>query len=133
MLRAGHLVASSGDGHDSLLLLDWRGCPPDPTTFPALVPKDNQVLSALFKAFRFPTSPVLRFSIILTICETVCQPVSIPFVCFEEVVRLLPRKRYYTVCLRRRIAETVSLRGAERNEPPPKKSTSSKRYLFSLR
>ncbi|XP_065225772.1 uncharacterized protein LOC135849316 [Planococcus citri] len=75
ILRAGHLIASSGDGgSESYLLLDWRGCPPDPGTFPALTPRGPQVLYALFKAFRFPSSPVLRFSIIITICDTVCQP-----------------------------------------------------------
>jgi len=75
MLRAGHLVASSGDGRDSFLLLDWRGCPPDPSTFPALTPKGSTVLSAIFKAFRFPSSPILKFSLILTICDGICQPV----------------------------------------------------------
>lgn len=74
MLRAGHLIASSGDGRDSLLLLDWRGCPPDPSTFPALTPKSPTVLSAVFKAFRFPSSPILKVSLILTICEGICQP-----------------------------------------------------------
>lgn len=78
VLRAGHLVASSGDERDSLLLLDWRGCPPDPSTFPALVSRDPHTLSALFKAFRFPSSPILKFSLILTICEGICQPVSKP-------------------------------------------------------
>ncbi len=75
MLRAGHLVASSGDGYDSLLLLDWRGCPPDPSTFPALTPQGSNMLSAVFKAFRFPSSSVLNFSLILTLCNGVCQPV----------------------------------------------------------
>lgn len=74
VLRAGHLVASSGDGRESLLLLDWRGCPPDATTFPAITPKDDHTLSAIFKAFRFPSSPILRFSLILTICDAICQP-----------------------------------------------------------
>lgn len=78
VLRAGHLVASSGDERDSLLLLDERGCPPDPSTFPALVSRDPNTLSALFKAFRFPSSPILKFSLILTICERICQPVSEP-------------------------------------------------------
>ncbi|XKL62628.1 hypothetical protein PGB90_002461 [Kerria lacca] len=74
VLRAGHLVASSGDERDSLLLLDWRGCPPDPSTFPALTAKAPNVLSAVFKAFRFPSSPILKFSLILTICDDICQP-----------------------------------------------------------
>uniref|UniRef100_A0A8D9F324 ZP domain-containing protein n=1 Tax=Cacopsylla melanoneura TaxID=428564 RepID=A0A8D9F324_9HEMI len=79
MVRAGHLVASSGDGRDSLLLLDYRGCPPDPRTFPALTPHPDpgvNALSAIFKAFRFPSSPILRFSLVLTFCETVCQPID---------------------------------------------------------
>ncbi|KAI5754565.1 hypothetical protein M8J77_009596 [Diaphorina citri] len=79
MVRAGHLVASSGDGRDSLLLLDYRGCPPDVRTFPALTPHPDpgvNALSAIFKAFRFPSSPILRFSLVLTFCETVCQPID---------------------------------------------------------
>ncbi|XP_050436193.1 uncharacterized protein LOC126842972 [Adelges cooleyi] len=74
-LRAGHLVASSGDGLDSLLLLDWRGCPPEPATFPVLdfMPPNSMV--ARFKAFRFPSSPVLRFSLMLMFCDQdFCKP-----------------------------------------------------------
>ncbi|XP_075211258.1 uncharacterized protein LOC142318737 isoform X2 [Lycorma delicatula] len=74
MIRAGHLVASSGTGQDSILLLDLRGCPPDPSIFPALVPAGDHSLTATFKAFRFPASPILRFSLVLTFCETTCQP-----------------------------------------------------------
>ncbi|XP_050532946.1 uncharacterized protein LOC126900950 [Daktulosphaira vitifoliae] len=74
-LRAGHLVASSGDGLDSLLLLDWRGCPPEPATFPVLEFMPPNSMVARFKAFRFPSSPILRFSIMLTFCEQdICQP-----------------------------------------------------------
>lgn len=76
MLRAGHLIASSGSGQDSLLLLDLRGCPPDPTTFPALTPDGPRILIARFRAFKFPDSPIIRFSIVLTFCQTICQPVS---------------------------------------------------------
>nr|XP_018908189.1 PREDICTED: uncharacterized protein LOC109037821 [Bemisia tabaci] len=75
VLKAGHLVASSGDARDSLLLLDWRGCPPEPQTFPALTPEGPNSLVAVFKAFRFPSSPILRFSLVLTPCEKNCQPV----------------------------------------------------------
>lgn len=75
MIRAGHLVASSGTGQDSILLLDWRGCPPDSSVFPALVPAGDHSLTATFKAFRFPASPILRFSLVLTFCEAICQPV----------------------------------------------------------
>lgn len=80
MVRAGHLVASSGDGRYTTVLLDHRGCPPDPLIFPALTPHPDpgvNALSAVFKAFRFPSSPILRFSLVLTFCETACVPVSI--------------------------------------------------------
>lgn len=77
-LRAGHLVASSGDGLDSLLLLDWRGCPPEPSTFPVLNLMAPNSMVARFKAFRFPSSPVLRFSLMMMFCDQPCKPVSIP-------------------------------------------------------
>lgn len=76
-LRAGHLVASSGDGLDSLLLLDWRGCPPEPSTFPVLHLSPPNSMVARFKAFRFPSSPVLRFSLMMMFCDLSCKPVSI--------------------------------------------------------
>lgn len=75
-LRAGHLVASSGDGLDSLLLLDWRGCPPEPSTFPILNLTPPNSMTARFKAFRFPSSPVLRFSLMMMFCDQPCKPVS---------------------------------------------------------
>lgn len=75
-LRAGHLIASSGDGLDSLLLLDWRGCPPEPTTFPVLNLTPPNSMVARFKAFRFPSSPVLRFSLMMMFCDQLCKPVS---------------------------------------------------------
>ncbi|VVC31381.1 Hypothetical protein CINCED_3A009457 [Cinara cedri] len=73
-LRAGHLVASSGDGLDSLLLLDWRGCPPEPSTFPVLNISPPNSMVAKFKAFRFPSSPVLRFSLMMMFCDQQCKP-----------------------------------------------------------
>ncbi|XP_003245794.1 uncharacterized protein LOC100573637 [Acyrthosiphon pisum] len=73
-LRAGHLIASSGDGLDSLLLLDWRGCPPEPSTFPVLNLTPPNSMVARFKAFRFPSSPVLRFSLMMMFCDQLCKP-----------------------------------------------------------
>ncbi|XP_039281008.1 uncharacterized protein LOC111048518 isoform X2 [Nilaparvata lugens] len=89
MIRAGHLVASSGTGQDSILLLDWRGCPPDTSVFPALVPAGDHALAATFRAFRFPASPILRFSLVLTFCENVCQPTE----CGNRVVSYGRRRR----------------------------------------
>ncbi|XP_073977089.1 uncharacterized protein isoform X2 [Rhodnius prolixus] len=74
MVRAGHLIASSGSHMDSLLLLDLRGCPPDLQAFPGLVPVNNTRLAAPFRAFRFPSSPILTLSIVLTLCSVQCQP-----------------------------------------------------------
>ncbi|RZF38710.1 hypothetical protein LSTR_LSTR013700 [Laodelphax striatellus] len=89
MIRAGHLVASSGSGQDSILLLDWRGCPPDTAVFPALVPAGAHALLATFRAFRFPASPILRFSLVLTFCDNVCQPTE----CGNRVTSYGRRKR----------------------------------------
>lgn len=85
-LRAGHLVASSGDGLDSLLLLDWRGCPPEPSTFPILNLTPPNSMTARFKAFRFPSSPILRFSLMMMFCDQPCKPVSINYNLFLSLI-----------------------------------------------
>ncbi|KAK9500119.1 hypothetical protein O3M35_001443 [Rhynocoris fuscipes] len=89
MVRAGHLIASSGSHMDSLLLLDFRGCPPDLQAFPGLVPINETRLAANFRAFRFPSSPILTLSIVLTICSTQCQPTD----CGNGVISYGRRRR----------------------------------------
>ncbi|KAL1116510.1 hypothetical protein AAG570_004982 [Ranatra chinensis] len=88
MVIVGHLIASSGSGEDSsILLLDGRGCPRD--VFPPLTPLDQQTLVANFKAFRFPSSPMMTFSAVVTLCSQVCQPTD----CGNNVVSYGKRRR----------------------------------------
>lgn len=77
-VRATHLVASSADGQDSYLLLDSRGCPPDPHTFPGLQPvtPGARSLAATFRAFKFPSSALVRFGLKVQFCRGGCAPVN---------------------------------------------------------
>ncbi|XP_063230365.1 uncharacterized protein LOC134535230 [Bacillus rossius redtenbacheri] len=75
-IKAAHLVATSDDGSDSYLLLDERGCPPDPLTFPAFVraaPRSRSLV-ANFRAFKFPRSFVVRFNVMVRFCPGACEP-----------------------------------------------------------
>lgn len=76
---SGHLVATSFDGTESYLLLDTNGCPPDPQTFPALLKEspNSKSLVANFRAFKFPRSPIVRFTVMVHFCVGTCQPVSL--------------------------------------------------------
>ncbi|CAH2234402.1 jg21206 [Pararge aegeria aegeria] len=77
-IEAYHLVASSRLGDSSVLLLDSRGCPTGQVDFPSFTRTrlgGTQRLSAKFKAFRFPTSHVVRFAIMVRFCEEKCQPI----------------------------------------------------------
>ncbi|XP_046962414.1 uncharacterized protein LOC124531889 isoform X1 [Vanessa cardui] len=74
-IEAYHLVASSRLGDSSVLLLDSRGCPTGQVDFPSFTRSrvgGMQRLSAQFKAFRFPTSQVVRFSIMVRFCDGKC-------------------------------------------------------------
>ncbi|XP_045533300.1 uncharacterized protein LOC123720644 [Pieris brassicae] len=78
-IEAYHLVASSRLGDSSVLLLDSRGCPTGQVDFPAFTRTfegTTQRLSAKFKAFRFPNSHVIRFSIMVRFCELKCARVN---------------------------------------------------------
>ncbi|BET00102.1 Zona pellucida-like domain [Nesidiocoris tenuis] len=74
LVRAHHLVASSGDARESLFLLDPSGCPPNPTIFPGLVATSNTTLDGRFVTFRFPSSPLLNLGVMLTFSSTPLQP-----------------------------------------------------------
>ncbi|CAH0407020.1 unnamed protein product [Chilo suppressalis] len=78
-IEAYHLVASSRLGDSSVLLLDSRGCPTGQVDFPSFSRTKlggTQRLSARFKAFRFPTSHVVRFALMVRFCEGQCAPVN---------------------------------------------------------
>ncbi|CAG9785537.1 unnamed protein product [Diatraea saccharalis] len=78
-IEAYHLVASSRLGDSSVLLLDSRGCPTGQVDFPSFSRTrlgGTQRLSARFKAFRFPTSHVVRFAIMVRFCEGKCAQIN---------------------------------------------------------
>ncbi|XP_050561881.1 uncharacterized protein LOC118265449 isoform X1 [Spodoptera frugiperda] len=78
-IKPYHLVASSRLGDSSVLLLDSRGCPTGQVDFPAFSRSwvgDIQRLSARFKAFRFPTSHIVRFAIMVRFCDQKCPEVK---------------------------------------------------------
>jgi hypothetical protein len=76
---AGHLVAMTENSSESILLLDDRGCPTNFNIFPALTKisnNDTKRLVATFQAFRFSSSPIVRFSVIVQFCPEKCPSVS---------------------------------------------------------
>ncbi|XP_022814387.1 uncharacterized protein LOC111348119 [Spodoptera litura] len=78
-IKPYHLVASSRLGDSSVLLLDSRGCPTGQVDFPAFSRSwvgDIQRLSARFKAFRFPTSHIVKFAIMVRFCDHKCPEVK---------------------------------------------------------
>ncbi|CAB3362659.1 Hypothetical predicted protein [Cloeon dipterum] len=76
-ISVGRLVASNVGGTESVLLLDERGCPPDPATFPALTKEpDTGNLIAHFRAFRFTNTTVVRFHVRVHFCPGTCKPVD---------------------------------------------------------
>ncbi|GBP31621.1 hypothetical protein EVAR_84066_1 [Eumeta japonica] len=73
--EAYHLVASSRLGDSSVLLLDSRGCSTGQVDFPGFSRSWHggvQRLSAKFKAFRFPSSHVVRFALMVRFCDDHC-------------------------------------------------------------
>ncbi|KAJ3626559.1 hypothetical protein MTP99_017046 [Tenebrio molitor] len=76
---AGHLVAMTENSSESILLLDDRGCPTNFNIFPALTKisnNDTKRLVATFQAFRFSSSPIVRFSVIVQFCPEKCPSID---------------------------------------------------------
>lgn len=79
-LWASHLIAMTEKGDESIFLLDDRGCPTNLNIFPPLkkiISDGTRKLMATFQAFKFASSPVIRFSVIIQFCSNECPPVSI--------------------------------------------------------
>lgn len=71
------LVARSGHGAETVLLLDDRGCPIDPTVFPSLERSlDSKTLTAQFQAFKFASESTIKFQMTVSFCLDVCPPVD---------------------------------------------------------
>ncbi|XP_012546144.1 uncharacterized protein LOC101747119 isoform X2 [Bombyx mori] len=82
-----YLVASSRLGDSSVVLLDSKGCPTGQVDFPAFTRTwldGTQRLSVRFKAFRFPTSHIVRFALMVRFCEDKCEKVD----CMENIGRI---------------------------------------------
>ncbi|KAF6211091.1 hypothetical protein GE061_014205 [Apolygus lucorum] len=75
-VRVHHLTARSGDGRDSLWLLDADGCPPNPKIFPGLIPTSEYTLDGNFLSFRFTPSSVLNIFGNLTVYTTPVEPIK---------------------------------------------------------
>uniref|UniRef100_T1K7E7 ZP domain-containing protein n=1 Tax=Tetranychus urticae TaxID=32264 RepID=T1K7E7_TETUR len=72
------LVAKSGEGSESVVLIDDQGCPVEPNVFPGLAKADrtSKALVAPFQAFRFATDPSVKFQMTVSFCLDTCPPVS---------------------------------------------------------
>lgn len=75
---AGHLIAMTEKGDESILLLDERGCPTNLNVFPTFTKvktNDTNRLVANFQAFKFSSSLVVVFSVIVQFCLKICPMV----------------------------------------------------------
>lgn len=83
---AGHLVATSDNGQDSILLLDDNGCPTQEhifQKFTKVVTNDSRMLVSTFQAFKFTSSPVVRFSVMVHFCTLSCPDVSSNYIVYK--------------------------------------------------
>lgn len=77
--RAVQLIAKSDTGHNSIMLLDKRGCPTDLTVFPQLekrVTNTSNILFGRFHAFKFSGSSFVNFDVIIQFCLHECVAVN---------------------------------------------------------
>ncbi|CAM1309145.1 Uncharacterised protein g5055 [Pycnogonum litorale] len=71
------LVARSGDNEDYIPLIDEKGCPIEPSVFPALYTKGiKRTLIAPFQAFKFASDSVVKFDLTVSFCLDKCPPVD---------------------------------------------------------
>ncbi|RWS31259.1 hypothetical protein B4U80_01867 [Leptotrombidium deliense] len=72
------LIARSGEGTESVALIDDRGCPIESAVFPALtrVGRDSKSLTAPFQAFRFTSDAAVKFQMTVSFCLDACEPVN---------------------------------------------------------
>ena len=75
-LFARKLEARTDNG-ELMNLIDDSGCPVNELIFPALELESNtRALYADFKAFRFPSTPIVNFIATVQFCQELCEPVS---------------------------------------------------------
>ena len=75
-LFARKLEARTDNG-ELMNLIDDSGCPVNELIFPALdLESETRALFADFKAFRFPSTPIVNFIATVQFCQDLCDPVS---------------------------------------------------------
>lgn len=75
--RATSLVAKTADNENYVLLIDERGCPTDPSVFPALERVQSatrSMLRARFHAFKFSGTANVSFDVKIRFCVDRCTP-----------------------------------------------------------
>ncbi|XP_050314459.1 uncharacterized protein LOC126748949 isoform X2 [Anthonomus grandis grandis] len=76
---ASRLIAMTEKGEESIFLLDDRGCPTNPNIFPPLqkiMANGTRLLTGVFQAFKFASSPVVRLSVMVHFCSIKCPPIE---------------------------------------------------------
>lgn len=69
------LTARSGEGSETILLLDDKGCPVEPSVFPGFEQEPtSKSLIAPFQAFRFASDSTVKFQMTVSFCLDVCPP-----------------------------------------------------------
>ena len=68
------------DNGELMNLVDDSGCPVNELIFPALsLEESTRTLYTDFKAFRFPSTPIVNFIATVQFCQDICEPVSAHF------------------------------------------------------
>lgn len=69
------LTARSGEGSETILLLDDKGCPVETAVFPGFerVPSSKSLI-APFQAFRFASDSTVKFQMTVSFCLDACPP-----------------------------------------------------------
>ena len=78
-LFARKLEARTDNG-ELMNLVDDSGCPVNELIFPALqLEETSRALYTDFKAFRFPSTPIVNFIATVQFCQDICEPVCAHF------------------------------------------------------
>jgi hypothetical protein len=72
----GRKLEARTDNGELMNLIDDSGCPVNELIFPALsLEEDTRALIADFKAFRFPSTPIVNFIASVQFCQDACESV----------------------------------------------------------
>jgi hypothetical protein len=86
-LFARKLEARTDNG-ELMNLVDDSGCPVNELIFRALqLEETSRALYTDFKAFRFPSTPIVNFIATVQFCQDICEPVCAHFIYFILTAR----------------------------------------------